>query len=126
MHNIMIESTNRSPEIDFRFNEDLFSLRGESYPEDISESYGKPVSMLRDYLESQRGRTITFNFDLIYFNSSSAKVIMNIFNILDEAAENNTVTINWFYQEDDDNMEEMGEEFGEDLQHAQFHLVVKD
>jgi len=45
--------------------------------------------------------------------------------MLDEAAENgNNVTINWAYDEEDDNMEELGEEFGEDLEHATFNLKV--
>ncbi|QEP44924.1 DUF1987 domain-containing protein [Ectothiorhodospiraceae bacterium BW-2] len=126
MDNIYIEATERSPEIDFCFSEGTFSLKGESYPEDISETYEEAMGKLRDYLESQLEREITFNFELIYFNSSSAKIIMTLFDMLDEAAESRQVTLNWYYREDDDNMEEMGEEFGEDLEHATFNLVVKD
>jgi hypothetical protein len=32
------------------------------------------------------------------------------------------VTINWYYDEEDDTMRELGEEFGEDLEHAAFHV----
>ena len=47
---------------------------------------------------------------------------MGLFDILDSAAEDNQVVINWHFEEDDDNMEELGEEFGEDLENAKFEL----
>ena len=46
--------------------------------------------------------------------------------MLDEAASDNTVTVNWIYDAEDDNMEELGEDFGEDLEDATFNMVVKD
>jgi len=33
------------------------------------------------------------------------------------------VTIVWHYDEEDDTMQELGEEFGEDLEHAAFRLT---
>ncbi len=48
---------------------------------------------------------------------------MGLFDSLDETAGNgNDVTVIWVHEIDDDNMEEMGEEFGEDLEHAKFEL----
>lgn len=126
MDNIRIDATERSPSIDFNFSTNTFSLSGESYPEDISQLYGPVVEALRSHLEGQEGAGITFDFELIYFNSSSAKVLMGLFDILDAAAENNTVVINWHYEADDDNMEELGEEFGEDLEHATFNMKPKE
>jgi hypothetical protein len=38
----------------------------------------------------------------------------------DAASRGATVSINWYYDEDDDTMQELGEEFGEDLKHARF------
>ena len=64
-----------------------------------------------------------FDFELIYFNSSSAKAIMMLMEKLDEAAANGAeVEVYWYYDEEDDTMRELGEEFGEDLEHATFHL----
>jgi SiaC family regulatory phosphoprotein len=63
------------------------------------------------------------DFALIYFNSSSAKAIMLLLEKLDELAVRNvSVTINWYYDEEDDTMRELGAEFGEDLKHAEFKL----
>ena len=44
---------------------------------------------------------------------------------LDEAAGRGAgVDIHWYYDEEDDTMKELGQEFGEDLEHATFHLEV--
>jgi hypothetical protein len=125
MENINIEAQERSPAINFNFSENVFFLSGESYPEDISELYGPVMQALKEHLGSQEGAEITFNFELIYFNSSSAKILMGLFDLLDSAAEDNKVVVNWHYEEDDDNMEELGEEFGEDLENATFNMVAK-
>jgi SiaC family regulatory phosphoprotein len=63
------------------------------------------------------------DFELIYFNSSSAKAIMLLLEKLDKlAARKASVTINWYYDEEDDTMRELGAEFGEDLKHVEFNL----
>ena len=124
MDKIKIEETERSPEIDFDFRNNVFSLRGESYPEDVPAFYGPHVGALDRHLEAMENGQVEFNFELIYFNSSSAKVVMRLFDMLEEAAGQGVdVTINWRYDADDDNMEELGEEFGEDLENATFNLV---
>jgi hypothetical protein len=38
------------------------------------------------------------------------------------AANGASVDIYWFYDVEDDTMQELGEEFGEDLESAKFHL----
>lgn len=123
MDTIKIEATDRSPEIDFDFGANKFLVKGESYPEDVSAFFGDVLEKLGEHLESQDGAEVGFGFELIYFNSSTAKVLMGLFETLDEAAQaGNKVIITWRYEEDDDNMEELGEEFGEDLEHAEFVL----
>ncbi len=126
MENIKIAATDRTPEIDFNFEKAVFSIRKESYPEDITAFYGSVIKNLKNWLENQEGTDIVFNFELIYFNSSSAKVLMDLFDMLDEAAADNNVTVNWIYDSEDDNMEELGEDFGEDLEEATFKMVVKE
>ncbi|GAB6051516.1 DUF1987 domain-containing protein [Magnetospira thiophila] len=123
MENIKVGATDRSPEVDFDFASNIFSLRGESYPEDVTAFYGPMVAQLEEHLAKLNGATVQFNFELIYFNSSSAKILMGLFDLLDETAGNgNSVTITWTYESDDDNMQELGEEFGEDLENATFEL----
>ena len=61
-------------------------LKGESYPEDITAFYGPVIGQLSEHLDSVDGVEIQFNFELIYFNSSSAKIFLGLFETLDEAA----------------------------------------
>ena len=127
MDNIRIDASERSPEVDFNFGENVFTLRGESYPEDVTAFYGPILENLETHLGDQSGATIHFNFERIYFNSSTAKVLMGLFETLDGAAEaGNDVVIAWAYEQDDDNMEELGEDFSEDLEHATFEMKVLD
>jgi len=123
MENIKIEATDRSPEIDFNFDANVFTIRGESYPEDVTAFYGEIIDNLESHLEGLEGGTVEFNFELIYFNSSTAKVLMGLFDTLEETAEGAVdVVVNWHYDEEDDTMEELGEEFAEDLEHATFNM----
>ena len=126
METIQLEGTDRTPKILFDFGLNHFSLTGMSYPEDVSALYGDLVSRLTAHLDGLQNADVCFDFCLIYFNSSTAKVVMRLFEALEQTAQNgNRVVVNWYHEEDDDNMREMGEEFSEDLQTAQFNLLAK-
>lgn len=124
MDNIKIEATDRSPEIDFDFGANVFAIRGESYPEDVTAFYGEIISDLQKHLGGMDDGKVRFDFELIYFNSSTAKVLMGLFDMLEEVAGNGlSVNINWHFDEEDDTMEELGEEFAEDLDAAEFNMI---
>ena len=55
---------------------------------------------------------LVFNFRLTYFNTSSSKRILYILLKLKEYEDNGgEVTVNWYYDEDDTDMEEDVEDF---------------
>ncbi|MGM0593180.1 MAG: SiaC family regulatory phosphoprotein, partial [Pseudomonadota bacterium] len=57
-------------------------------------------------------------------NSSASKGLMNIFDMLDEAAEEGrTVTVNWRSHPENEMAIEYGEEFEEDLENITFNMV---
>lgn len=119
-----LPATERTPELSFDFASNAFNLKGESYPENIAEFFGEPMARLKDHLAALKGASVAFHFELSYFNSSSAKIILGLFSLLEEAAEaGNQVRITWACEEGDD-MQEMGEEFAEDLDKAQFELKL--
>ena len=125
MENLVIPATERSPRVDFDFAAGRLSLRGESYPEDASKVFGPIFSGLDGFLSEAAGRDICFDIELVYFNSSSAKALMNMFLRLDEAAANGVrITVNWCFSPDDETMKEFGENFAEDLEHVAFNLVA--
>lgn len=127
MDDVLIEAGARSPEVAFRFSTNVYSLKGESYPEDVNEFYGELLDGLERHLGELDGAEVKFTFEFVYFNSSTAKILMNLFELLDEtASRGNKVEVVWAYERDDDNMEELGEEFCEELRHASYVLDALD
>jgi phosphatidylserine/phosphatidylglycerophosphate/cardiolipin synthase-like enzyme len=125
MENIRIRATNRSPAVSFDFARHHLRIKGESYPEDVLAFYGPILASLDTYLASLRSGRCRCDLSLVYFNSGSAKALMLLLEKLDEAAARGAaIEIYWYYDENDDTMRELGEEFGEDLRHAAFHLEV--
>lgn len=116
MENFYIEATATSPEVDFRFEQNLLAMKGESYPENAAAFYAPIVQQLRDYLATREDTAITANIALAYFNSSSTKMLFNIFDALDQAAQNgNRVEVNWYHDEEDETIFEFGEELKADF-----------
>ncbi len=120
---LSIGATPRTPEIDFDFAAGRLAMRGESYPDDVATLFGPVVGALREHLAESGTAPLHLDIELVYFNSSSAKVLMNIFQMLEEAArQGRPVTVDWHYEAEDDAMREFGEDFSEDLEHVAFNL----
>ena len=118
-----IPATARTPAVTFDFGENHLKLTGESYPENVTEFYNPVFAALDKYLAKIGKGRCRFDFELIYLNSSSAKAIMMLMDKLDAAAEGGAkVDVYWFFDKEDDTMQELGEEFGEDLANVKFHL----
>ena len=125
MENLKIEQTERSPRVFFDYSNHELELSGEAYPENNDEFYRPIFESLQTYLSEEDGTILDFKFKLIYFNSSSARMLMKLFELLDEAAgKGRQVNIEWYYQEDDDTMQEFGEDYSEDIEHASFSMKV--
>jgi hypothetical protein len=113
---LFIESTRVSPFIAYSPSQNILSLRGRSSPENPIEFY-KPVFEFLESYKSSKNNSLTVDVCLEYFNTSSTKVLFNIFKTIDRLKINNNIdtTINWFYEEWDDDMMEIGEDFSQDL-----------
>ena len=86
-----------------------------------------PVNQwLKNYFKETKNQKTQINFNLVYLNSSSLKTFFDIFDIFDEAVlKGKELEINWFYYEDDDITQEVGEDFKEDFQTLQINLITK-
>jgi len=121
MDNLHIAATATSPEVDFRFDQHLLSLKGESYPENAAAFYAPIIGQLREYLASCEGVAITANVALAYFNSSSTKMLFSLFDALDRSVQSgNTVQMNWYHDEEDETIFEFGEELQADFKAIDF------
>jgi hypothetical protein len=128
MDNLKIDATKYTPEISFDCEKNLLEIKGESYPENIAEFYAPVFEWLEGYIEQlDDDAQVVVNMELIYFNSSSSKVLLDLFDLLEEAVNSGKhITVNWIYEKEDEDTLEFGEEFQEDFQSLTIHLVEKE
>jgi hypothetical protein len=115
MEKLIIEATLNSPRVELDPEKKRFEFAGESRPENVRSFYLPILDWLEKYANVLSGNgdkdPITFNFNLEYFNSTSAKYILDIFKSLFTIHENgNDVLIRWHFEEDDEDMYEVGME----------------
>jgi len=69
------------------------------------------VDWLESYAREPLKKTLV-NIQLEYFNTSSSKCILDVFKKLEAIHKSkNDVVINWYYEEDDEDMLEAGEDY---------------
>ena len=99
-------------------------IKGECYPENISEWSEPVLKTLEDCLDNDESE-FKVDIELYYFNSSSAKFLFDFFEFLEESAEDGkAITINWRYRAEDDTMQEAGEDFEEDVSACSYNMVL--
>jgi hypothetical protein len=107
---IIIEKTKSSPEIILDKDNSKFKIAGRSIVEDPNEFYSPIYKWLEEYIKSPLDTT-EFVFDLEYFNSSSARQIMEIIMLLEKIiATGKKVKVLWMYEEEDEMSKERGDE----------------
>lgn len=111
MESLFIEGTSKTPNVKFDANEGLMEIKGRSIPENSIEFYKPMVDWLDKYAKTPKSLT-KVNIQLEYFNTSSSKCILDVFKKLEAIHKaNNQVQINWYYEEDDEDMLEAGEDY---------------
>jgi len=111
MESISIEGTTKTPTVKLEQKSGTIEIKGRSIPENSIEFYRPIVEWLDEYAKSPQKKT-TVNIQLEYFNTSSSKCILDIFKKLESIKKaRNEVIINWYYEEDDEDMLEAGEDY---------------
>jgi hypothetical protein len=131
METLRIEGSNTSPKISFEPEKRSLEISGYSRPENARDLYMTVIQWLEEYkvwlIKDQKINSsqdpITFKFKFVYFNSSSAKFIYDIIVMLNDMQNNNIpIKIYWYFDEDDDELREAGEELS-DMANVPFHYV---
>jgi len=111
MEPILIEGTPKTPTIKFDSATGVFEIKGRSIPENSVEFYKPLIDWLDLYKETPNNKTV-INIKLEYFNTSSSKCILDVFKKLETIHKaKNEVEVNWYYEEDDEDMLEAGEDY---------------
>lgn len=106
------EGTPKTPAMRLDPGKGTVELKGRSIPENSMEFY-RPV---REWLEAygaQPQKQTAVHIKLEYFNTSSSKCLLDIFKKLEAIQQSglSEVTINWYYDADDEDMAEAGSDY---------------
>lgn len=111
MENLTLEGSAKTPTINFDATSGKLELRGRSIPENSVEFYKPLNEWIENYGATPAGET-SVDVKLEYFNTSSSKCILDLFKKLEAISGDKTkVTVNWFFEEDDEDMEEAGQDY---------------
>ncbi len=111
MEAISIEGTAKTPTVKFDAQAGIFEIKGRSIPENSIEFYKPLVDWLDEYGKGPLPLT-QVNVQLEYFNTSSSKCILDVFKKLEAINKGKSeVIVNWYYEEDDEDMLEAGEDY---------------
>lgn len=114
MSDLILSKTKTTPAIEFISSTGKLLISGESYPENSSEFFKPVFNWLNNFMEMKRD--IEFSFKLTYFNTSSSKSILDIIELLENYhLSGGKVILNWYFEEEDDDIEDSGIEFTSDL-----------
>jgi len=118
MDKFIIRPTHSTPEIRFSVEDNNFSIRGVSRPEDVRALYYPVIEWIKELADNiisnkiniySKENPLKFKIDLLYFNSSSAKFLYDIFTELKRLPDAGiTVIVEWHYEKEDLDMRDAG------------------
>ncbi|MDG1238927.1 MAG: DUF1987 domain-containing protein [Flavobacteriales bacterium] len=108
MEDLKQEGSAKTPVVEFSASGELL-LKGRSIPENSIEFYKPLIEWIESYSQSPNSATV-LNVQLEYFNTSSSKCILDVFKKL-ESVSGSEVSVKWYYEEDDEDMLEAGEDY---------------
>ena len=111
MADLNLEGSPKTPTIEFNSDSGYLLIKGRSIPENSIEFYKPLIESLEAYNNDSQSNT-KVDIQLEYFNTSSSKCILDVFKKLEAINTGNSeVVINWYYEEDDEDMLEAGEDY---------------
>jgi len=122
MGDINIKPTRKTPSILFNESEKRLIIEGRSILENPARFYKPLIAKLKDCYNRPIGK-LEIDFKLEYFNTTSSIVILQVLkHIYSLHNSNSEIIINWYYDEDDEDLLEVGQDYSE-LLNFPFNLV---
>lgn len=111
---IDIPATASSPRVSYRAADGVLEFVGESYPENSFEFFAPVFGWLNAELAGLDRLRVEINIP--YMNSSSTKCMLDVLDLLEEAADSGKpVSVLWYYEAGNDRALDLAEEFKEDI-----------
>lgn len=111
-----------TPDVNFSASTGICEILGESYQEETFEFFNRLIAWIDEFIMKVK-KPITMNFKLTYFNTSSARAIQEMIILLKKYQEQGgQVTINWYYQDEEDSTYEEAEDMQTQTK-IQFNMI---
>jgi hypothetical protein len=109
---LYINPTDETPQVILDPENNRFEFVGNSYPENSTKFYSPILNWMKEYIDSSPKQDLSVDFNFDYFNTSSAKYILEILRLIqDHQDKGNKCLIRWYYFQDDTDMLEAGEDY---------------
>ena len=120
-----IESTYTTPYFSINEKVGILNIEGKSIMINVLDFYAPIIDKVDNFVKniSDDINDITFNIKLEYFNTSSSKQIFNLFELLSTLSRKKIITINWYYDEDDDQIYDSGIDYSLMFKKINFILI---
>jgi SiaC family regulatory phosphoprotein len=107
-----LSATDKTPEVRFDPADGLLEISGCSIHENADRFFRPLLEKVETYARDPARQTVV-RLTLTYFNSSSAKYVLDLLKLLDEAHATGAgrVSLEWFYAEGDLDMLEAGQDY---------------
>lgn len=106
-----LKDTPKTPAIEFDYEQGKLILKGRSIPEN-SIDFFKPLHDWVDTYVNQSPNQTIIDMKLEYFNTSSSKCLLDLLKRFEPLnASGKRVVINWYYENNDSDMAEAGEDY---------------
>ena len=126
MSDFSLQATSRTPAIHLNTADMTLVISGESYPADVRQFYTTINEQLAVYFTTKPDR-LDVAIKLTYFNSGSARALMELLDQLDEAAEKGVkIIVNWYCDPDDDITREFAEDIAADIRATSVNILDLD
>jgi len=128
MEKLILSPTVFTPRVILDHEEHFIEISGESRPDDVRDFFGPIISWMNEFSHSLPppgvgAKHVVSHFSFNYFNSASAKCILDICKILARIRSNGTtVSVKWYYVRGDYDMMETGREM-EMIVNMPFELI---
>ena len=124
MVKLELKETATTPYVNFDHATGVLKIDGRSIPENVIDFYHPILRWIDEYSKSPTEKTeITLKFE--YFNTSSSKRIFDIMKKLEKMATDTgkRVIINWYYEEDDEDIFFAGNDYKALISKVEFNLI---
>lgn len=108
MENLKIEGTMTLPTVDLR-TDGVLSITGRSIPEHPEKFYSPVDKWIGDFLETTPS-SVNLLVHLDYLNTHSTECVLLLMKKLEVYSTQGNVSITWLFDEDDEDMETLGED----------------